>query len=66
MKLNEKVKYLREEKGFTQVGIAEILGMSRGAYSNYEIGKRTPDVYTLKKIADILGVTVDDLLSGEL
>jgi transcriptional regulator with XRE-family HTH domain len=66
MKMNEKIRYLREEKGVTQAQIADALKINRVTYTNYELGKRTPDVYMLKKIADHLGITLDELFSGKL
>lgn len=66
MVLGEKIKYLREEKGLTQQKLADILNINRVTLTGYEIGRRTPDVYMLKKIADFLEVTVDYLLDKKL
>ena len=66
MTLGEKIKYLREEKGITQQQLAEILNINRVTLSGYEIGRRTPDIYTLKKIANRLDVTIDYLLDENL
>lgn len=56
------LKQARVKKGFTQEDVSRNLGMSRGAYTNYELGKRDPDTETLVKLADLLGVTTDYLL----
>lgn len=61
----EKIKKLREEKGMTQQSLADQLYVTRQAVSRYESGARYPDLMTTKKIADILGTSVDVLLSGE-
>lgn len=61
----EKIKQLREEKGMTQQSLAEKLYVTRQAVSRWECGARYPDLLTAKKIAQVLGVTVDELLSGE-
>ncbi len=66
MTLSEKIKYLREEKGITQQKMADILNINRVTLTSYEIGRRVPDIYTLKKIADFFGVTVDYLLDENL
>ena len=66
MTLGEKIKYLREEKEINQQALAETLNIHRVTLSGYEIGRRTPDVYTLKKIARCLDVTVDYLLDENL
>ena len=42
--------------------MAKILGISRQAYSNYELGNREADYSTLKKLSNYFGVTVDYLL----
>lgn len=54
---------LRKIYAFTQVEIAEKLNYSDKAISKWERGESLPDVETLKKLADIYGVTVDYLLN---
>lgn len=54
---------LRKIFGFTQLEIAEKLNYSDKAISKWERGESLPDVETLKKLADIYGVTVDFLLT---
>lgn len=65
MEFGEKLKQLREEKGMTQQTIAEKLYVTRQAVSRWECGARYPDILTAKKIAQILNVSMDELLSGE-
>ena len=65
MKFGEKVKQLREEKGMTQQTLSERLYVTRQAVSKWERGTRYPDLLTVKKLAQVLEVSVDDLLSGE-
>ncbi len=65
MEFGEKIKQLREEKGMTQQTMAEMLYVTRQAVSRWECGARYPDLLTAKKIAQILNVTIDELLSGE-
>ncbi|WP_258107027.1 helix-turn-helix domain-containing protein [Christensenella minuta] len=57
-----RLKELRNAKGFTQQYIADILQISRAAYTNIENGKRDPDTATLTKLANVFGVSVDYLL----
>ncbi len=52
---------LRLSRGFTQKDIADRLGISKSAVSMYENGSRVPDLDTLKRIADILQVNLDEL-----
>lgn len=65
MKLGERLKYLRLQKGLTQEQLAEIIGISRSALSMYELDQREPDLGTLIKIADYFSVTTDYLLGRD-
>lgn len=65
MEFGEKVKQIREEHGMTQQTLAEKLYVTRQAVSRWECGARHPDLLTAKKIARILDVSLDELLSGE-
>lgn len=57
---------LRKSKGITQESLAEKVGLSRRAVAYYETeGPRPPDGATLLKIAQILGVSVDQLLGAK-
>lgn len=58
MKIGEKIRLARHEKGFTQVEFAEKLGISRSAIACYETERRTPDFKDLQHIAAVLGVSV--------
>lgn len=60
--MGNNLKYYRKKAGKTQTQLSEYLGMSLTAYGHYETGRRqiTPD--KLAKLADLYGVTVDDLL----
>lgn len=65
VEFGEKVKQIREEKGMTQQTLAEKLYVTRQAVSRWECGARYPDLLTAKKIAKLLDVSLDELLSGE-
>ena len=47
---NVRLTYLRKEKKKTQKDMAEMLGITRPAYTAYETGKRQPDFEMLQKI----------------
>ena len=49
----------------TQQEVADYLGISRQAYSNYEAGKREPDFETLLKLGEYFGCSVDYLLGNK-
>lgn len=49
----------------TQQEVADYLGISRQAYSNYEAGKWEPDFETLLKLGEYFGCSVDYLLGNK-
>jgi transcriptional regulator with XRE-family HTH domain len=53
----------REEKRFTQAHMAFLSGMSQPNYSDIERGKTRPSIDQLKIFSEILGTSVDDLIS---
>jgi transcriptional regulator with XRE-family HTH domain len=55
----------RIKSGYTAQQMADWLGISLRAYRFYESGSREPNLSTLSKIADILGVTTDYLLDRD-
>lgn len=58
-----KLKELRKQKSnYTQKQMADLLGISTQAYSTYEVGKNSPNIYTLLKISKILGCTMEELM----
>ena len=61
-KFNENLKNARERKGISQKEMSENIGVAKSTYSLYESGNREPNVQTIKKIADILNVSADELL----
>ena len=63
---NENLKYAREQKGLSQKEVSEKIGVAKSTYSLYESGNREPNVQTIKKIADVLGVSADELLGIDL
>jgi len=60
--LSDRLASLRFSKNLTHQEIADVLGITRQAYSNYEAGKREPDYNTLVKLANYFNVTTDYLL----
>ena len=55
----------RTEKGLTQMQLAEKLNITNRAVSKWETGKSMPDVSLMLDLCDILGINVNELLSGE-
>jgi len=62
MKFSDNLKAYRLELGMTQFEMATTLGITTRGYRNYELGAREPDLSTLVKIADMLDVSLDDLV----
>ena len=60
-----RLKQARAAAGLTQKEFAAKLFLSQQAYAKYETGTSTPNPETLKKISDILNVSVDYLLGKE-
>ena len=65
MEFSEKLTQLRKSKNMTQEELAAMLFVSRAAVSKWESGRGLPNIDSLKAIAVLFGVTVDELLSGE-
>ena len=55
------IKNLRKQVNKTQEEVAKELKLQKQTYQNYELGKREPDIETLKKIADYFDVSLDFL-----
>lgn len=62
MQFGENLKKFRTTLNITQKEMAEHLGISERGYRNYEIGCREPSMSALIQIADILKVSLDDLV----
>ena len=63
VQIGTNISNLRKRQGLTQAGLAEKLNYSDKAVSKWERGESAPDILTLVSIAEVLGVTVDDLLT---
>ncbi len=57
--MGKKIKILRKVRGLTQTQLAEKLEVGRATISNYEIGRRSPHLKELERIAKVLGVGLD-------
>lgn len=65
MGLGENIKQLRKNKGLTQKKLGELIGVKAITIRKYESNEREPNLITLNKIADALGVTINDLLTED-
>lgn len=64
MKFGKILKELREEKGYTQRELADLLHISHVSVSQYETGVRTPDIYVITNIAKFFNVSVDFMVGS--
>ena len=65
-KVGHFIAALRTEKGLSQSELGAMLGVTNKAVSRWETGRGYPDTALLLKLSEILGITVDELLKGEL
>ena len=64
-KVGDFIRKKRKDKNLTQKELAKELGVSDKAISKWERGICCPDISLLKELSSILGVSVNELLSGE-
>ncbi len=62
IQLAKQMRQLRCERGLTQGQVADALSVSVQAVSKWECGKNLPDIALLPEIADLFGVTIDELI----
>lgn len=65
MTLGKRIAMLRRQRGLKQEDLANTLGVSSQAVSKWENDQTCPDISLLPKLAELLGVSVDELLSGK-
>lgn len=65
MTIGKRIAALRREKGLKQDDLAGMLEVSPQAVSKWENDQTCPDISLLPGLANILGITVDELLSGK-
>ena len=65
VKIGRFVAECRKGKGLTQAKLAEALGITDRAVSKWETGKSMPDASLMLPLCEILGISVNELLSGE-
>ena len=64
--MNGKIKRLREQRALSLTDLAQATGLSRVTINRIENGKQRPMPRTTRKLADALGVKVEELTSDQL
>ena len=65
MSLSNRINYFRQKAGMTQEQIAEQMNVTRQTVSNWERGLNEPDFASLCRLAEVLGVTLNDFAQEE-
>ena len=63
MDIGERISYYRKSRGLTQAELAELMEVSFQAVSSWELGRYAPDLSRINKLADVLGIPAERLLS---
>lgn len=64
--MGEIISTLRREKGMTQKELADMLNITDKAVSKWERDVACPDTQTIPKLADILGISVEELMNAKI
>nr|WP_116188683.1 helix-turn-helix transcriptional regulator [Paenibacillus taihuensis] len=65
MTMGDRLRELRLRGHYSQEEVARQIGITRSAYSHYEINNRQPVYETLMKLATLFGVSLDYIIGGE-
>ena len=65
VKIGRFIAECRKEKGLTQAKLAEALDITDRAVSKWETGRSLPDASIMLRVCELLGISVNELLSGE-
>lgn len=63
--MGETISTLRKEKGMTQKDLADMLNITDKAVSKWERNIAFPDTATIPKVAEILGISVEELMNAK-
>ena len=56
------LRVIRKQKGLTQEQLSAVSGINRVSIAKYETGASVPSLKTAERLADALGVSVDELI----
>ena len=64
--MGARISAHRKNKGLTQEALANTLGVSNQAVSKWENGAALPDIQTMVELTQLFGITVEQLISGDV
>lgn len=62
---SKNLKVLRAAKGMTLKDVYEATGITDGTMNNYESGRGYPSLYNLVKLAELFGLSLDEIVFGD-
>lgn len=65
MRIADKIKNARMQKGYTQEQAAENLLVSRQTISNWENGRSLPDIISIIKMSELYELSLDEMMKGD-
>ena len=65
MKIGEKLRDARNQKGLTQEEVADEIHVSRQTISNWENNRSYPDIISVIELSNLYSISLDDLLKGD-
>ena len=66
MSFEIRIRQLREQKGASQQDIADAIKVARATYSNWELGKREPNLSEINSLAEYYQISPAELISGDV
>ena len=64
-RIGQFISNKRKELGMTQLQLADMLDVSNKTVSKWETGEGYPDILTIPKLCQAIGVSADDFFAGE-
>lgn len=66
MSFDARIKQLREQNGASQQDVADAIKVARATYSNWELGKREPNLSEINSLAEYYQISPAELISGDV
>ena len=60
--LGKRIATMRKQQGYTQLQLADLLGLKQYVIASYETGRRRPSAALIPELAGTLGVSIEDLI----